>query len=281
MAKTIIDVSEWVTSIDFKKVKDQGISGVIIRAGWGNNNVDAHFKTKIEGAINAGLPVGIYWMSYAYTKEMADREAKYCLDAIAPYKITLPVFFDWEYDSANYFEKMLKRKPTEQEVTDMYLAFMSRIFVSGYKAGYYTNPDFLSRLLDEKQVDGYYKWLAFYVTTPQTDCDIWQYDAKYIAGCTTKVDMNILNNENLLKDFTPTPAVKEDYLKYSDCKVVSKGSQGTPVKVVQSIVNTAVDGIFGTNTDTAVRGFQGAMNIDQDGIVGEQTWEKLLNQIKK
>jgi len=280
MRKRIIDISAWQGEMDFAKVKNSGIAAVIIRAGYGKNNIDPNFKAHIQGAINVGLPVGIYWFSYAYTKEMAEKEAEYCLTAIAPYKVTLPVFFDWEYDSANYFEKMLKRKPTKQEVTDMYSAFMGKVLTKGYKAGYYTNPDFLARLIDEKQIDGYYKWLAYYTSVPQTDCDIWQYAAEYIPGCSAKVDMDILNNESLLKD-TKEKDKESDSLKYSDLRVLQFGSQGTPVRVVQTIVGATVDGVFGSGTKTAVMGFQGAVGLTRDGIVGEKTWAKLLDVLKK
>lgn len=285
MAKKIIDVSEWQGTIDFNKVKASGIAGVIIRAGYGRNNVGANFKTYIENAIKAGLPVGAYWFSYAYTSAMAEAEAEYCVAALAPYKdkITLPIFFDWEYDSNNYFKKMTKRDATKNEVTAMYSAFMGKILTKGYKAGYYTNPDFLARLIDESQIDGYYKWLAYYTNTPQTDCDIWQYGAEYIDGCSAKVDMNVLNTESLIK--TPTSPVKPSddkggTLYYSDLKNVLKGHTGVPTKIVQSAVGSKVDGIFGTNTETDVKRFQASRGLSADGIVGPKTWEKILDLLK-
>lgn len=36
--------------------------------------------------------VGIYWFSYAYTEEMARKEANYCLNAIKNYDIDYPIF---------------------------------------------------------------------------------------------------------------------------------------------------------------------------------------------
>lgn len=281
MAKKIIDVSAWQGIINFNEVKKAGIEGVIIRAGYGRNNIDPMFETYAKGAINAGLPIGVYWFSYAYTEDMAMEEAAYCLNAIAPYKITLPIFFDWEYDSMNYFQKMTKRTATKREVTDMYSAFMGNILLAGYKAGYYTNPDFLARLIDEKEIDGYYKWLAFYTTTPQTDCDIWQYSAEYIPGCSVKVDMDILNNERLIEDVDKDEDESEDdEMKFSELEVVKMGSKGDAVRLVQAAVNTAVDGIAGANTDKAIRAFQKKNKLSQDGIVGPMTWEAIWKTAK-
>ena len=38
-----------------------------------------------------------------------------------------------------------------------------------------------------------------------------------------------------------------------------------------------IDGIFGPKTDAAVRGFQDALNIAVDGIVGPVTWRALVS----
>lgn len=79
-------------SVNFSKMKNDGIAGVIIRAGYGQGNTDKKFKSYIEDALDANLPVGIYWFSYAYTASMAKKEAEYCYKLIKNYKITLPVF---------------------------------------------------------------------------------------------------------------------------------------------------------------------------------------------
>ena len=39
-----------------------------------------------------------------------------------------------------------------------------------------------------------------------------------------------------------------------------------------------IDGDFGKKTDEAVRAFQRRVLIEVDGLVGEKTWNKLLNE---
>lgn len=53
------------------------------------------------------------------------------------------------------------------------------------------------------------------------------------------------------------------------------GSKGNEVKTLQQKLKISVDGIFGKNTDAAVRAFQKAHGLTPDGIVGPHTWEYL------
>lgn len=60
-----------------------------------------------------------------------------------------------------------------------------------------------------------------------------------------------------------------------------RGSSGSAVKTLQTRLQTLgldpgpIDGIFGSMTDSAVRAFQRARNLQVDGIVGPQTWATL------
>ncbi len=69
---------------------------------------------------------------------------------------------------------------------------------------------------------------------------------------------------------------------------VKKGSTGDAVKGVQEVMKfhdqsggeappVQVDGIFGPKTDAFVRGFQSALGIASDGIVGPITWRALVS----
>lgn len=67
------------------------------------------------------------------------------------------------------------------------------------------------------------------------------------------------------------------------CPVLKKGAQGNITKLLQEKLvklgyNTnGVDGIFGSGTHSAVREFQKTRGLSIDGIVGQNTWRKLLN----
>lgn len=67
-----------------------------------------------------------------------------------------------------------------------------------------------------------------------------------------------------------------------DMKTLRIGSKGTQVKVLQFLLNAKgynvgnVDGIFGAKTLAAVKAFQKAYGLSVDGIVGKNTWTKLL-----
>ena len=67
------------------------------------------------------------------------------------------------------------------------------------------------------------------------------------------------------------------------CPTLRKGASGNITKLLQEKLVTlgystnGVDGIFGIGTYSAVREFQKTRGLSIDGIVGQNTWRKLLN----
>lgn len=67
------------------------------------------------------------------------------------------------------------------------------------------------------------------------------------------------------------------------CPTLKKGASGNITKLLQEKLVTlgystnGVDGIFGSGTYSAVREFQKTRRLSIDGIVGQNTWRKLLN----
>lgn len=68
--------------------------------------------------------------------------------------------------------------------------------------------------------------------------------------------------------------------------LVRRGDQQHPVQTLQYLLRArghtvTVDGIFGPNTESAVRTFQQQNNLSVDGIVGPNTWSALIIQVKQ
>ena len=68
--------------------------------------------------------------------------------------------------------------------------------------------------------------------------------------------------------------------------LVRRGDRVFPVRPLQQLLRArshpvAVDGIFGAQTEAAVNAFQQSKGLAADGIVGPQTWPKLVLQVKK
>ena len=95
--------------IDWEAVKASGIDFAILRAGYGKNNIDAYFTYNISECNRLGIPVGVYWFSYAWDEESAAEEARYCMNAIAPYKVELPVSCDIEGATVTYAQNYPRR----------------------------------------------------------------------------------------------------------------------------------------------------------------------------
>ncbi|GIV97554.1 MAG: hypothetical protein KatS3mg057_2211 [Herpetosiphonaceae bacterium] len=63
--------------------------------------------------------------------------------------------------------------------------------------------------------------------------------------------------------------------------IVRKGDQGPNVKTIQYLLihrgySLTADGIFGSATESAVKSFQSSQGLTADGIVGPNTWSKLV-----
>jgi peptidoglycan hydrolase-like protein with peptidoglycan-binding domain len=68
--------------------------------------------------------------------------------------------------------------------------------------------------------------------------------------------------------------------------LVRRGDQAHPVPSLQYLLrangrSVTVDGIFGPNTEAAVRAFQQSKGLAVDGIVGPNTWSALIIQVKQ
>lgn len=275
MGIKIIDISEHNNITDYEKIKES-TNGVLIRAGYGKGNIDSEFKNNIENLSKLNVPIGIYWFSYAYTVEMAINEAMMTVQTVRKYKIDLPIFFDYEYDSRRY-SRSCGVEPTKELVTDMTKAFCKTIESYGYKAGYYANTEFLNDYIDRVQLKDYYFWYAWYVnvgTECDEECDIWQYsDVGKNPGISNNTDLNIVFTESIFN--------RGEDMDYTKFPRLILGSTGTAVAIAQLVIgNTYPNGIFDSVFETAVKAYQKAKGLTQDGRIGRYTWECIVKDIQ-
>lgn len=193
-----IDVSEHNGVIDWEKVKSSGsVDFAMIRAGYGQTAVDKKFRSNAAMCNTLGIPIGIYWFSYAKTVPDAEREARACLETIKDYKITYPVAFDFEDDSVRV-AKNAGVYISQSLATSLAKTFLSIIQEAGYIAVNYSNPSYLNQYFDQSLLLDYPLWLAQWPVNPKPEVKpalnpvIWQYSSKgKIPGISTDVDLNV------------------------------------------------------------------------------------------
>lgn len=201
-----IDVSYHNGTIDWSAVKASGIDYAIIRVGYrglsnGNLFDDSMYRTNIQGALNAGLEVGVYIFSQAITQAEAIAEADYVLNRISGYNITLPVVIDYEYGTNNT-GRLADANLDIDTATGVVSAFCSRVQAAGYTPMIYANKSMLQSSIRGEVLDDYYKiWVANYTTrtTYAGDYYAWQYSSKgFINGINGYVDCDFFyEKENL------------------------------------------------------------------------------------
>lgn len=186
-----IDVSYADGRIDWRRVRKDRIEFAMVRAGFGDGNIDQEFERNARECNRERIPLGIYWFSYAYTREMARREAKQCVEIIRRYRVEYPVAFDFEEDSIDYAREH-GVTITKDLATDFTREFCDEIRRAGYKPMFYTNLSDLEDYFDIRRLREYELWLAKYQhVLGVDDVDMWQYsDSGRVRGIRGEVDMN-------------------------------------------------------------------------------------------
>lgn len=197
-AKTVVDVSRYQKSINWNSVAGDGVDGAMIRVGYrgysqyGEINGDSYFSSNINGALNAGLDVGVYFFSQAITEEEAIEEAEYVISKIKDYDVTLPVVFDMEEipDSDARANSLSSAK-----ITDITIAFCERIAQAGYTPMVYGNTKWMCEKVEISRLEKYGKWIAQYNNRPYFpyEYEMWQYtETGTVNGIPGNADINLM-----------------------------------------------------------------------------------------
>lgn len=182
MAKTIMDVSRWQGDINWDAVKASGkVEGVMLKAVSTNYKlserkdglyIDPTFERNYAECKRVGLPVGVYYYTYATDKEMADAELALLKTALTGKTFELPISVDVE-------DNKIKKLST-QALTDLAAYALATVERWGFYALLYVGLNFAQTELymGGAALKPYDVWLAAYRSTkpsPGWPFGMWQY----------------------------------------------------------------------------------------------------------
>lgn len=186
-----IDVSKHNGVIDWKKVRADGVSFAIIRAGIGISvPKDPMFESNYSGAKAAGVDVGCYWFLRSVTTEGAVKEARQYLEIIKGKQFEYPVYLDLE-DDPTYGYYVLRTG--KANCTALAEAFCGEVQKAGYFAGLYISRSPLQTHIEPETAKKYALWVAEYNSkcNYEGSYGIWQRSAAgRVNGISGNVDMN-------------------------------------------------------------------------------------------
>lgn len=305
-----IDVSAWQGSIDWDKVKADGIKFAILKAGGSDASypyVDSHFHENYLNAKACGIAVGAYYFvgSDCVTTSAGKAAAARFIDLLSGYKFEYPVYIDVEVT------------PTANRTgaTDATIAFCKAMENAGYFAGIYgsTYSTFQSRL-DDSRLTKYAHWVAQYSSSCEYwgNIGIWQYSSSgKVNGIYGNVDMNYsyvdypaLIKKKGLNGFGKTASTAEN--ASNSAKLTVDGSWGVlTTKASQRFLKTYIDGVVSnqllyckrflpacdtsswlfdeskTGGSEMIRALQKLVGAEVDGYAGEETVKALQRYLNK
>jgi len=294
-----IDISDNNGHVDLSKAKAAGYDFVMIRCGYGSdltNQDDCRFEENVRDAESLGMPWGVYLYSYATNTNEAKSEVEHVKRLLKGKKPTMPITLDVE-DSGYYQRHGCYNKSA---ITSIVKTWIEGIKKAGYYPMLYTGKYWLDSYIDKSVYSAVDLWIACWTRSclySGSNLGMWQY-----GGETNLIESNsipgigVVDKNKCYKDY---PSIikaggyngwnsggggQAVYFDISMPYLAKSGytSTGEEVKTVQLLMNAMhygdleVDGIFGSATDQAVKRFQKTRGLDQDGIVGPDTWRYLL-----
>lgn len=177
--------------IDWNEVRASGRDFALIRMGYRTGKASGEIRPddyqrnnnsqyrNLEGALNAGMKVGVYFFSQATTEEEAREEAQYLLDVTKNYRdqITLPYVMDYEFTTSNG-GRLYNAHLTKTQATACVNAFAKTIADAGEQPMLYVNTSFMAENLNPSRIsDDMQIWLARWANTPNYSgrYTYWQY----------------------------------------------------------------------------------------------------------
>lgn len=190
-----IDVSKWNGEIDWDRVRNAGITYAIIRCGYRGASTgalveDPYFRQNVQGALYAGLKVGVYFFTQATNEVEAVEEASMAVALCKDYRVTYPIFIDTEGAGGNGRADGLDMETR----TKVCQAFCQTVEDAGYAGGIYGSRNWFRTRLRMDALENHIIWLAEYRENPVYggNYHFWQYTSSgNVDGIEGRVDLDI------------------------------------------------------------------------------------------
>lgn len=229
----VIDVSEHQGSIDWTRVKNSGIDGVILRIGYGYGFEDARFSQYLAKVRALKIPFGIYHYSYAYDTDFAREEGKWTVELLRKYRVTdnaYPIFYDLE--QGDWGGHKMPAAPAQYE--SIARTYFHELSSAGYTNTYiYSYLNNMSTRLNSTWLHARTGWIAQYNTAldyefPQYNgTRAWQYTSQAaVPGIEGYVDMNVFDRQ-MYRDVTFRTPHYDDVMWLSQYGISTGWSDGT------------------------------------------------------
>ena len=202
-----IDVSSWQGTIDWSRVKLDGVTFAILRCATGKTT-DPQFLNNVRGCRSVGMKFGVYYYSYATSPSQGTVDAQRVISqlqsaGVSSSELSFPIYYDLEDVSVKGMSSSDKASLARNFVTALQNVGYSKI-------GIYSNMDWWCNQLTDpyfKNSD-LFRWVAQYNYTglgyhqnniynghPFVDFrargDVWQFSSSgRIAGISGDVDLN-------------------------------------------------------------------------------------------
>lgn len=210
-----IDMSQWQGTVNWNKIKDSGVGFVMLRLGYGKGRygkksctMDDKFQEYVQGATSVGLPIGIYFYSYAKNPKQAYKEAEFVVEHLEGVPVAFPVAYDIE-DAA------ILSATNKKQRTQMAKTFMDVVAAAGYTPMFYCNQTWYDTYLDSQALSDYDFWYARY-TYKEPDRSTYPY-TMWQATSTQKlsgINENTVDVNFLYKDYFTEVVPRSTALKY-------------------------------------------------------------------
>jgi lysozyme len=189
-----IDVSYWQGDIDWRKVREAGVSFAYIKATEGGDHLDPKFRENWDAAKRAGIARGAY--HFIYWCRPADEQAKWFVRNVPRDPYALPPVLDLEWNS--HSKTCPGKVPRARAIEKIKTILDAMEAYTGKRPIIYTDKVFHRDVL-MGEFKSYHFWLRSVAAEPDDvysnrSWAFWQFTTTgAVPGIDGKVDRNIFN----------------------------------------------------------------------------------------